>query len=324
MKTILFLSKGEASVSTRYRAIGYFPFLKQHGWTPQHLRLSRSLHGKIALLRAAEKAAVVVVLRHGLSFPFLQLLRRAARKLIFDFDDAIFLASDGKPSAVRMRRFMRTVVLADGILAGNRYLAEKARQVNPHTVLLPTSVDIDRYAGTTTKAGEFVDLVWIGSRSTYKYLHSILPILEQMSHAEPQLRLKVIADITISSSHLPVLSLPWQEASEVTALQSANIGIAPMYDDPWTRGKCALKVLQYMASHLPVISSPVGANAEIIQNGQTGYLATTSQEWQSAITTLLASPSLREQMGQSGYTLCKERYSQRSCASTLMSALDAW
>jgi len=322
MKTLLFLSKGEQSVSTRYRAIGYFPMLRAHGWTPQHLVFHGNLRWKKRLLQCAAKATVVIVLRHGLAFPFLQLLRRVSHRLIFDFDDAVFLKSDGQASGLRMRRFSRTVALADGVLAGNQYLLETAQKINPHTAWLPTPVTIDRYAEQLQRSSEYIDLVWIGSRSTRKYLENILPVLEQAAAGESRLRLKIVADFTLVSAGLPILTVPWQDTTEVAALLTAHIGIAPLSDNPWTRGKCALKVLQYMASRLPVISSPVGANAEIIRHGETGFLADTAPQWSQAISQLATSAALREHMGRTGQAFCRQHYSRSRCTAILLKFLE--
>jgi glycosyltransferase involved in cell wall biosynthesis len=323
MKKILFLSKGEQSASTRYRAFSYYPALKAGGWAVGHMGLHEGFMGKLQVLRAAQEADVVVLLRHGLSFPFLPLLRKCSRKLVFDFDDAVFLKSSGKQSSVRGTRFDKTVSQCDLVWAGNRYLAERARTVNPKTIVLPTSVDIARYQAETPKTDDTIDLVWIGSSSTRKYLEDVLPVLERAAEREPRLRLKIIADFSLASDVLSIQPVPWQLETEIPELQSSHIGIAPMRDDPWTRGKCALKVLQYMASRLPVISSRAGANSEIIQHEKTGLLVSSEQQWLDAILSLAKSPSLRQEMGDAGYVACEQGFSQEACATEILSHLEA-
>lgn len=322
MKKILFLSKGEQSASSRYRAFSYFPALEKSGWSVAHLSLHKGFMGKLRILHAAQNSDVVVLLRHGLSFPFLPLLRKYSRKLVFDFDDAIFLKSNGKPSSVRGQRFDRTVAMCDCVWAGNHYLAERARKVNSETIVLPTSVDIARYQIETLKAKDTIDLVWIGSSSTGKYLEGLLPVLERAAEKEPRIRLKIIADFSLSSDTLLIEAVPWQPGIEVPELQSSHVGIAPMWDDSWTRGKCALKVLQYMASRLPVISSCAGANSEIVQHDKTGFLVSSEQEWVDSILTLAKSPSLREQMGEAGYAVCEDSFSLKACSEKMLSQLE--
>jgi glycosyltransferase involved in cell wall biosynthesis len=323
MKRILFLSKGEQSSSTRYRAVSYFPALRRGGWSVAHLDLHQGPAGKWRILRAAREADVVVLLRHGLSFPFLQLLRGASRRLVFDFDDAIFLKSSGAASLVRGKRFDRTVAVCDGVWAGNRYLAEHARGVNPATIVLPTAVDMDRYRSDVPKPHETVDLVWIGSSSTRKYLEELQPTLERAAALEPRLRLKIIADFSLSSAVLPIVAVPWRADTEAAELASSHLGIAPMRDDPWTRGKCALKVLQYMASRLPVVSSRAGANAEIVQTGRTGFLVDSTEEWVEAILALAKAEEQRRTMGDAGYAICAEGYSLDRCAALMLAELEA-
>jgi len=321
MRRVLFLSKGEQSASTRYRAFNYFPELKKHGWDAAHLGLHEGVAGKLQILRSVRNADVVVLLRHGLSFPFLPLLRKYSRKLVFDFDDAVFLKSDGTVSALRSRRFDKTVALCDRVWAGNHYLAERALAVNPGTIVLPTSVDMSRYLLSSRKPAETVDLVWIGSSSTRKYLEDILPVLERAALLFPRLRLKIIADFSLESKALAITAIPWREETETLELCSSHIGIAPMRDDLWTRGKCALKVLQYMASGLPVISSRAGVNAEVVRHEETGFLATSEQNWIDSIVSLAEKPLLRERMGQAGHALCEQRYSRQVCAELMIAQL---
>ena len=320
-KKILFLSKGEDSASTRYRAFNYFPALRQAGWEPTHLSLRTGLAGKARILQAAREADVVVILRQGLSFPFLPLLRQYSHKLVFDFDDAIFLNSDGRPSSVRGRRFDNTLSLCDQVWAGNQFLAERAQQINANTFMLPTAIDMARYGTSCAKPSDTIDLVWIGSSSTGKYLAEILPTLEKAAKIEPRLRLKIIADFTLTSDVLQIQALRWQHDSEVRELQSAHIGIAPMPDTPWTRGKCALKVLQYMASRLPVISSNAGANAEVITHERTGLLVSTEQQWIDAIVALAQSPETIKKMGDAGYDVCQQHYSLSACSEKMLAQL---
>ena len=321
-KKILFVSKGEQSASTRYRAFDYFPALESAGWHATHLSLYKP-GGKIKILTAARNADVVVLLRHGLAFPFLPLLRQCSDKLIFDFDDAIFLKSNGKISAVRAKRFDKTVTLCDQVWAGNDYLAERTQTSNQNVIVLPTAIDMAQYQGVSTKPKDTIDLVWIGSTSTSKYLKEILPALEQAAQLEPRLRLKIIADFSLQSDTLTILAVPWQQDTESTELQSAHIGIAPMPDTPWTRGKCALKVLQYMASRLPVISSPVGVNEVIIEHQKNGLLASSQQQWVDAILTLAKSLELRKTMGDFGYSRCLRDFSLQACSAQMLAQLEA-
>lgn len=306
-KTILFVSKSEHTPSTRYRALSYFDMLRNQGWNPIH----QTLHGsfsRLKLLQSARKANVTVVLRKTFSASYLFLLRRFSRNLVFDLDDAIFIRSNGGSSNRRKTRFAELVRHCGQVWAGNSYLADMARRFSDSVFEVPTSIDPKKYAPDFTKPTNVFDLVWIGSSSTRKYLAQALPALEKMTADIPFLRLKIIADFDLPTRRLMTLAVPWSETGEAEALGSAHIGIAPMPDDPWTQGKCGLKVLQYMAAGLPVVSSPTGVNKDIVIHGETGFLASTDEEWRKAIEKLINNAELRKKMGQAGRKRMMEHY----------------
>ncbi|HRP95667.1 MAG TPA: glycosyltransferase family 4 protein [Rhodocyclaceae bacterium] len=323
MLNVLFLSKGSHSASTRYRALQYFPLLEAAGFRPTHLPIAGGLTNHIRALRAARQADIVVVLRRTPPPPLLHLLRRQARKLVFDFDDAIFCNSDGSPSPTREKRFRAIVQAADHVLAGNQFLAEAARTTNSATTILPTSLDVERYRYDLTKPTQRFDIVWIGSSSTRKYLEHALPALRLAALSVPALRLRIVADFDLPHSGIDIEPIRWSMDSEISALGSAHAGIAPMLDDNWTRGKCALKVLQYMAAGLPVVSSRTGTNAEIIRHGETGFLVDTPEQWRDAITSLAASSELRSRMGRSARQQVRTEYSTSAVSQRLIAALSS-
>jgi glycosyltransferase involved in cell wall biosynthesis len=309
-KRILFISKGENASSTRYRALQFFPYFTQHGYMPSHVMASGGFVATLDTLWQASRADVVVVLRKTFPLPLLWLLRRVSRRLIFDMDDAVFCNSDGSPSATRMKRFSAIAKVSDYIFAGNQFLAEKSVMFNAAVGVIPTSLDVEKYNIAAEKPSNRIDLVWIGSRSTKKYLEFVLPALELSAARLPGLTLKIVADFDLPNSTLCSIPIAWSSECEGRELASAHIGIAPMIENDWTRGKCALKVLQYMAAGLPVVSSRAGVNAEIVQHGETGFLVTSPEEWADAIEQLALSPSLREKMGRAGRVVAVERYSR--------------
>ncbi len=323
VRRILFISKGERSASTRYRALAFFPYLQDAGWSPEHATAYDGPMQRYRLLRRAAQADVVVVLRKTFSAPFLYLLRRAARTLVFDFDDAIFCRSNGSASRMRMQRFIRMVRLADAIWAGNRYLAEVAQAYGQNVQVLPTSLDPGRYFVPAEKPDDVVDLVWIGSRSTRRYVADALPMLEELAVRLPGMRLKIIADFALHSERLQTLAIPWSADAEAGELASSHIGIAPMTDNAWTRGKCALKVLQYMAAGLPVVASETGVHVDVVEHGRTGFLAARPDQWSAALEKLIRDPSLRGAMGKAAREAVQARFSARATAEQLLAALSA-
>ena len=308
-KSILYISKGETASSTRYRALQYFPFLKKNDWTPSHITISGGFGSIITSLIAAHHADVVVLLRKTFPMPIFWLLRKLSKKLIFDFDDAIFCNTDGSHSHTRMQRFKHTIKNCDYIFAGNGYLAAHAKQFNSAVEVIPTSVDTDKYNLDCQKDARALTLVWIGSSSTKKYLVDILPQLEKAAQSVPNLQLNNIADFQLSSPTLKIINIGWQAETEASELNKADIGIAPMLDNNWTKGKCALKVLQYMASGLPVISSHSGVNAEVIQDQVTGYLMEKNEDWPELIIALQHKKSLLQQMGLHGKLFVNNEFS---------------
>jgi len=321
-RTVLCISKGETSASTRYRALTYFPYLQTAGWQTQHITASSSPLKRLHLLKQAAQVDVVVVLRKTFSVAFLFLLRQFSRQLVFDFDDAIFLRSNGEASKLRMKRFHRMMKACDQVWAGNNYLADTARKLNKNVSVLPTSVKPEKYAVTTNQPENHIDLVWIGSSSTRKYLVNVLPVLESLSLKHPQCRLKIIADFDLDTTSIKTLPIQWQAEIEAKELVSSHIGIAPMIDNPWTRGKCALKILQYMASGLAVVASPAGINKDVVINNETGYLATTNEEWLEALQTLIINATLRKKLGEAGRKQVVEHFSEISTASKMLANLD--
>ena len=322
-KRILFLSKGDDSPSTRYRAIQYFPLLRQAGFAVAHSSMAGGLASYVNALRCAATADIVVVLRKTFPLPMLWLLRRLSRKLVFDFDDAIFCNTDGSPSATRLRRFAAMANSCDHVFAGNGFLADNAARFNPAVTVVPTCVETKRYFFEASKSVEMIDLVWIGSRSTRKYLLEVLPALRLAAARLPRLRLKIIADFDLPEAGIQTLAVAWSSATEAKELASAHIGIAPMRDDDWSRGKCALKVLQYMASGLPVISSEVGANAEVLEHGNSGYLVKSDAEWCERIVELAEDSKLRARFGEAGRLRVLNDYSTDPVFSRMLSVFTA-
>jgi glycosyltransferase involved in cell wall biosynthesis len=308
VKSILFISKGIDSSATRYRALQFFPFLKSHGFTPKHVTASGGMFAILKTLWLASQSDTVVVLRKTFPAIITWLLRRVSKRLIFDLYDAIFCRSNGLPSKTRMNRFAHIVNASDHVFAGNQFLAETSLKFNDAVTVIPTCLDVTKYEVTIDKPDDYIDLVWIGSTSTSKYLRDILPSLEIASQKLGNLRLKIIADFDLHSTVMPILTITWSEEGEAKELASSHIGIAPMIDNDWTRGKCALKVLQYMAASLPVVSSNVGVNGEAVIDEKTGYLVNSPEQWITAISELTTNKKSIIEMGVAGHSRVKEHY----------------
>jgi glycosyltransferase involved in cell wall biosynthesis len=327
--------------ASRFRFIQFIPHLKELGWEVVHRpnvpdrqrstrfrgRIPRALDHRAARLlmkwnrfrdvRHAASADLVFVNRDlaggGLFFER-QLLRRNPR-VIFDFDDAIFL---GRNEAA-VRWMCRN---AAWVTPGNDYLASYARQYSDRVSVIPTVVDAAKYIVNDLPPVPVLPLPrvgWSGSdQSIQQTLFRFLPILLQIQQCIPF----ELVVITNTRPQLPMSSLtwsfvPWQEEQEWRMSSSIDIGIMPLADSTFERGKCGLKLLQYMAAGLPTIASPVGVNAEITEDGITGFLPRTDREWSHTLAILLDSYELRRQMGAAGRRRCVRHYSIDSWLPTI-------
>jgi hypothetical protein len=267
-------------------------------------------------LRAARDADAVLLQRKLLPWWQARVLRRSARVLIFDFDDAVFHRDSYSPkgfySRTRAFRFWATVHDADAVIAGNRYLTEQAeRFVEGRRVhRVPTCVDPRRYpTARHERVGAAARLVWIGGRAMSRSLTLASAQLAAAAKAVPRLQLHVICSEFPALAGVSTVAVPWSEATEAADLAATDIGISWLPDDPWSRGKCGLKVLQYMAAGLPVVANPVGVHREMVVDGETGILATTPGEWAEAIQRLAIDPAMRQSMGRAARRRVEDLYS---------------
>jgi glycosyltransferase involved in cell wall biosynthesis len=270
----------------------------------------------LRLRRELNRADLVILQRKLLPAWQLALLRRATDVLLFDFDDAVFLrdsyAPQGCYSSVRARGFAAVVRACDAVIAGNDFLRDHATLWTSadRVHVLRTCVDPDRYPlAEHARARSRVQLVWIGSSSTLRGLERIKPLLDSLGERWPGLDFKIICDRFLELRRLPVLCCPWSQATEAVELASADIGISWLPGDLWSRGKCCLKVLQYMAAGLPVVANPVGMQAQLVHHGKNGFLVETPEQWSEAIGKLTHDPELRRRMGRSGRERIEQEFS---------------
>jgi glycosyltransferase involved in cell wall biosynthesis len=240
--------------------------------------------------------------------------------MVFDFDDAIFVSyvspSNGYLSYLKFAgKTAEICKLSTHVMAGNRYLADYAERAGGDVTIVPTTIDTAKYRASSsfeTKAGSLT-IGWSGSFSTVQHLDTLRNALQQLARTE-KFRLRVIGTPQYDLAGVDVEPLPWRAATEVDDLCAIDIGIMPLPDDQWSKGKCGLKALQYMALGIPTVCSPVGVNSEIIQDGANGMLAASDSEWVEKLTTLLRSPKLRLQLGAAGRKTVEQKYSAQVVA----------
>ncbi|MGE0357596.1 MAG: glycosyltransferase family 4 protein [Burkholderiales bacterium] len=283
------------------------------------------------LLRGASRADLVVI--HFEAFPYLpdfaeRQLARAGVPYVLDLDDAIFHQYDQHRNPLvrallggKIARIMRG---AAAVHAGSRYIADYARAAGARRVeLLPTVVDTARLSPAPSRTGPGFRVGWIGSPSTSSYLADVAPALAQFHRVRPDAEFVLVGARADALPGLPVTRKPWSEATEADDLRAFDVGIMPLRDDPWSRGKCGFKLVQYMACGLPVVASPVGANADIVRAGVNGLLASTPDEWVAALAALAESPAERERMGREGRATVIARYSVDAVLPALAASLRA-
>ena len=264
-------------------------------------------------------------------FPFLpaaaeRFLRASGVPYLVDYDDALFHRYDqhGNPLVRGLLGRKVDVVMRQAavVVAGNSYLAERARKAGAKDVeIIPTVVDTEHYtlAGKRPKGPPVVG--WIGTPQTSRYLLPLIPVFEQLRQAMP-VRFVAVGARAEDFAGTPVEAWPWSEETEVASIQSFHIGIMPLDDTPWERGKCGYKLIQYMACGLPVVASPVGVNEEIVSHGENGFLANTLEEWKQSLERLVGmDPATRAAMGSVGRTRVERWYSLQIQAPRLLEAL---
>jgi glycosyltransferase involved in cell wall biosynthesis len=307
MKKILFYTH---NIFTKENPVGYriqqyFPYLEGSGFKVSLLTTKADLG---TVLRTASGSDVVVVQRLLLNPMKLSLLKMAAKKIVYDFDDAVMYGSKGE-SATRRNRFAAIVRASKAVLCGNSFLMEEAARYRDSGIhYMPTTVDIDEYpVKEHEKRSSFV-LGWIGTTSTLRYLEAIRGLILSITD-RAGIEFRVIADRPFSVEKQGITFQRWNKEREKAMLLDLDMGIMPAEDDIWSRGKCGLKLIQYMAMGLPSVTHPVGVSKEIVADGVNGFLRTDAAGWEEAIGALSADVELRRRMGAAARQTAVERYS---------------
>lgn len=318
---VLFLISDPERPSTRHRIRHLTPELEKAGISCTTEEVPSGLILQSRLARKAADYDVTVLQRRMLTFWPARVLRKSARRLVFDFDDAIMFTNtpEGpKTSWTRERRFRRMIGLADEIWVGNKVLEESSR---PHLKpgarirVVPTVIDTDRWAqGSAATAGRDDSLVigWMGAPGNVVYLEALRDVFDRLADKFPNAQLRIVSQRFIDCARMPVDKRVWTLDREVDEVRQFDIALAPLQDDAWTRGKCALRILNYFAAGVAVVCSPVGANAEVVIPGETGEHATTPQEWYDALLRLASDAGRRARMARAGQERARNEYSIRA------------
>lgn len=239
--------------------------------------------------------------------------------MVFDFDDAVFESykspSNGYLSYLKFPSKTATSIrLSSHVMAGNPYLAEYSRRYNDNVTIIPTTIDTDKYTfEAPNEDPDPVTIGWSGSFSTVQHLDTVRDALQDLAKRQ-RFRLRVIGTPSYELSGVDVEALPWRSETEIEDLRPMDIGIMPLPDERWSKGKCGLKALQYMALGKPTVCSPVGVNTVIIQDGENGSIADSKEEWVAKLEELIQDADLRKRLGRAGRETVERQYSARSQA----------
>lgn len=349
MKVLMLNRYGRKGASSRLRSLQFLPWFARagidcevHALFSDELLAQRYERGQYSLnsLISAYSTRLTQLLRHK-HFDLLWVEKEAlpwmpasleqallgSTPYVLDYDDAIFHQYDSHASrwirttlGKRIDKLMRSASL---VTCGNAYLAQRARVAGARRIeVVPTVIDLDHYAlqPGAPRPDTALRLAWIGSPSTAPYLDGIRNALERLGQAHA-FELHVIGAPGFTLKNVQVHSIEWSESTEVGSLRACDIGVMPLVDGPWERGKCGYKLIQYMACGLPVVGSAVGVNTEIIRDGENGYLARHLDDWVRGLSTLMQDATLRERFGAAGRRRVEDEYCVQRTAPRLVQLL---
>ena len=322
---VLFLIQGFSVAASRYRVLQYIPYLESKGVETKVSLYPKTLKENFRFFNELSRYDIVFLQRKRFNQPRLGLLRRRAKRILYDFDDSVmYRNSKAKDpiSSTRRKRFVQMVKNCDFVIAGNEFLKREVLSFNQNVEVIPTGIDQERYhLKTYPVQQERVTLGWIGDHGSIHYLEKMRPIFDRISAKYPHVELKIVCDTFFDCDRMKVIKKKWSSEEEVSDLQGLDIGLMPLVDDPWSWGKCGLKIIQYQGVGVPVVCTPVGINKDLVEDGTNGFWAMTPEEWEEKLSLLIENPGLREQMGREGRRRVLQDYTYQACAPRLFSIL---
>jgi glycosyltransferase involved in cell wall biosynthesis len=327
--------------SQRFRFEQYFPalhrkgyktrvesFLHSHNWQ-NFFNKGKTMTKAFSLLSGFTNRCKLIFISPSYNFIFIHreampvgppvfefiLSKILRKKIIYDFDDAIWSTDRATESKffrlIKWRSKVSSICQwSYKVSVGNRYLASFAKQYNPNVVINPTTIDSSYHRSDLLKqSNDEVVIGWTGSHSTLKYLSEIKSVLKKIENDFLNVRFVIIADKKPALGLARTTFIPWNYNTEIEDLQLFDIGIMPLPDDEWSKGKCGFKLIQYLSLGIPAIASSVGVNGEIVIEGKSGYLCRSDDDWYKALKTLIEEPSRRKAFGETGKTFITQNYS---------------
>lgn len=319
MRLLCLLNGGPEHPSSRFRVLQHLDALVAAGFEVDLLIAKRREGYDLRTLRRRARQADLILVQKKIFAPWKLRLLPAGKPMVFDFDDALFAPTPDEEDRYgargaerralgRARRLASTLKRARTVIAGNRFLAEHASRVAREVVVLPTGLDLSPFpehavrqaAAHRAARSSGRRIGWIGSRSSLRYLPALAGPLRAACARFPGTQFVQICNDFIDLPGVPTEKRPWSLSREAADLFDFDVGLMPIDDRPFARGKCGLKVLQYQVAGVPVVCSPVGANLEIVRDGENGLFAAGASDWDGAIARVLGDPALARRLGEAG------------------------
>ena len=322
MKVVFFV-QGMQVAASRYRVLQYLPYFEAKGIDTEVREFPDGMKAWRAALGTIRDAAVIFVQRKRLPLYVLLALRRMGKKIVYDFDDAVMFKNSLSPNPYSLRRkmsFRRMVAKSDLVIAGNKFLRSEAERAGARRIeVVPTPIDRERYHGKAYAPTDRVNIGWIGDHGSIHYMESYKDLWEEVGRRYgDRVLLTIICDTFIDTERIETRKIKWTSDHEIEDLASLDIGVMPLFDDLWSRGKCGFKIIQYLGVGVPAVCTPVGINRDVVEDGVNGFWATTREEWVEKLSALIEDGDLRERMGRAGRDRIIEGYTVQSCAPRLI------
>lgn len=349
MRVIFLTQTSELGPSSRHRVYQYLDFLKREGVnfrvspaiSSNHFTKVYNTHrpvnklpyfGLVVFKRLRDLTMIgagdIVFLQKEVlphAYPLIEgLIKKLNRKLVFDFDDAIFLVPPGRRSLLYDFRYRdsipRILAMSDYVIAGNEYLKQYALRFNGNVEVIPTSIDTEIYCVKRKNSRDKINIGWIGSQSTLFYLDRLRNVFTALAKRH-NICLTVIGTGDYRIDGVETVTRPWKLETEISDLQCFDVGVAPLSNAEWALGKCGCKVIQYMGVGIPAVASPVGIHGKIINDGVNGFLADSDAEWIDKLSQLIENETLRQKFAFMGRKTVEEKYSVKVNAPKLLEIL---
>ena len=318
---VVFLVQGMHVAASRYRVLQYLPFFRAAGIDTEVFEFPQRMAGWSSLWEFLKNGDVIFVQRKRLPRTVLLFLKRLKKKILYDFDDAVMFKNSLSKNPYSLRRtlsFKRMLHYTDLVVAGNEFLKQEAEKYHTQVKVLPTPIDAERYHKKECYKSDTVIMGWIGDHGSIHYMESYKDVWEAIGRKYTNIVLAIICDTFIETKDIALKKIPWSYEREINDLMSLDIGLMPLFDDLWSKGKCGFKIIQYLGAGVPAVCTPVGINRDVVQDGVHGLWANTKDEWVEKLSTLIENPSLREKMGGDGRRKIMDAYTVQVCAPKLI------